>query len=458
MIKLNDNPEMQLPINDTDLPKLAHDVVKLFDTPLQRKMAQASVITITGALLPHVHFNYENGKHFPSLYSVIVLPPASGKGSTGKIEIVLKQINEEQLRLNKINRAKYKRDLRAYERAIREGQDATPPSEPNYPLLKIPGNITGAKFTQQLSENRDNMFALIFESEIDALTNMMGNGQYGKDNSMILRKAYHNESISIMRKGGDHFDIQSPKLAIVLTGTPSQLTGLFRSIQDGLFSRFLIIEGDVPLKWKNVQPCDACTAIETRLSIFAPVFYDFYKRFLDWEVEFKLTEEQWAKINQFGEQRLYASFEEGGEFATSVVKRHAVMIARIACILSMMRYFEQKAEDRIWHCNNVDFESAISIVSESYESSMKIFQDLNSTEPLNHKLEEFFERLPTRFRTKELAPLMTSMKIPDRTKHRYINWLVEAGKLVMLSKGNYEKHKVADMADGSYFSQSNSSK
>jgi hypothetical protein len=59
-------------------------------------MALASTVTIVGSLLPKIHFSYDNGKNHASLYTVIVLPPASGKGSTGKIEIVLRKIIEEQ--------------------------------------------------------------------------------------------------------------------------------------------------------------------------------------------------------------------------------------------------------------------------------------------------------------------------------------------------------------------------
>lgn len=420
MINSNANFNPVAPVPLLNLPYLASVVVQHFDTPLQRKMATASVLTIAGALLPKVHFNYDNSRNAPSMYLVVVLPPASGKGSTGKIEMVLKQIVEEQMRENKSKKAKFKRELKAFERALREGQDVIAPVEPSYPLLKIPGNTTSAKLTEQLSQNNGEMFALIFESEIDALTNMMGNGMYGKDNSMILRKAYHNESISIMRRSGDHFDIQSPKLAIVLTGTPSQLSVLFRSIQDGLFSRFLVVEGDVPLVWKNVQPCDTCSPIETRLIAAAPLFYSFYKKFSDREVEFKLAAEHWSKINEFGEQRLRSSFETGGEYATSVAKRHAVMIARTACILSMMRYHEADSEEQIWTCNDTDFETALTIVSESYESSMKIFQSLNKEQPINDQVEALFDRLPMRFKTRELAPIMSSLNISPRTLHRYL--------------------------------------
>jgi hypothetical protein len=453
MIKHNPNVEVQQEM--LDLPKMVQDVVKHFDTPLQRKMALASTLTIVGSLMPQVYFNYENGRHYPSLYTVIVLPPASGKGSTGKIEIVLWRVNEAQLLDVKRLKAQYKRQMREYERAIRDGQEAEIPVKPKYPLLKIPGNITSSKFIEQLQENDEKMFALIFESEIDALTNMMGNSQFGKDNSMVLRKAYHNESISLMRKNGDHYDIQSPKLSIVLTGTPSQLSGLFSSIEDGLFSRFLIVNADVPMVWKNVQPCDTCDPIEVKLGKLSYQFFSFYEKMKDQKVEFKMTDVQWSRINQFGEERLKTSFEDGGEYATSIAKRHAVMLARIACILSMVRYCEAGSLDTVWYCEDRDFATALSIVTESFESSMNVFHILKEKKSAKKgtRIEEFFEHLPMRFKRKELAPIMKTLGISERNMDRFLSELLDSKQLRSPSKGYYEKHMMAEMADGKNYSQ-----
>jgi hypothetical protein len=440
-------------IDVLQLPQMVGDVIRNFDTPLQQKMALASTVTIIGSLLPKIHFSYENGKNHSSLYTVIVLPPASGKGSTGKIEIVLRKIIEEQHKEIKRVKANYKREMRQYDREVRENPNAKPPDKPSYPLLKIPGNITSAKFIEQLAENNGEMFALIFETEIDGITNMMGSAQFGKDNSMILRKAYHNESVSIMRKSGDHYEISSPKLSIVLTGTPSQLNGLFQSVEDGLYSRFLIVNGSVPLLWKDVQPCDSCTPIEVKLERLADDFHAFYLKMKDLELEFKLTDEQWRRINDFGENRLKTSFDIGGEYATSVAKRHALMIARIACILSMMRYYTNGDSAGVFICEDRDFETALSMVTESFDCSMEIFLSLKKQKDKegDSKMMELFERMPTRFKTNELSPLVKSLRISDRTMYRHLEELVKIGKLTSPSKGYYEKNTMADMADGSNY-------
>ncbi len=440
------SPEIQL----LDLPKLVQDVIQHFDTPLQQKMALVSTITIAGSLMPNVSFNYQNGLQYPSLYTVIVLPPASGKGSTGKLEKVLKSVFTQQLQEIRLKKSVYEKEMREYNKALKKGLEAKLPVKPSYPLLKIPGNITSAKFIEQLADNDGRMFILIFESEIDALTNMMGNGQFGKDNSLILRKAYHNEPISLMRKGGDHFDIQVPKVSIVLTGTPSQLSKLFDSVEDGLFSRFLIVNADAPILWKDVQPCDTCVSLDVKLEALSHDFFSLYEKMKEKQIEFKLTDTQWNQINQFGEERLKSSLQEGGEYATSIAKRHAVMIARIACILSILRYSELDRQETIWYCEDKDFNTALSIVSESFECSMNVFETLKSQKKVEapSRIDEFFERLPTKFRRKELAPLTKSMRISERAMDRYLNELTKSEMLVSTSKGCYEKNSMADLADG----------
>lgn len=454
MINSNLNFNTEVPANQLDLPKIVQDVIQHFETPLQQKMALVSTITIAGSLMPNVSFNYQNGLQYPSLYTVIVLPPASGKGSTGKLEKVLKRIFTQQLQEIRRKKSLFDKEDKEYKKASRKRMEMKPPVKPNYPLLKIPGNITSAKFIEQLADNDGKMFVLIFESEIDALTNMMGNGQFGKDNSLILRKAYHNEPISLMRKGGDHFDIQVPKLSIVLTGTPSQLSKLFDSVEDGLFSRFLIVNADAPVLWKDVQPCDTCVSLDVKLEALSNDFFSLYEKMKEKQIEFKLTDAQWNQINQFGEERLKSSLQEGGEYATSIAKRHAVMIARIASILSILRYSELDRQETIWYCEDRDFNTALSIVSESYECSMNVFETLKNKKKSDapSRIDEFFERLPTKFRRKEVVSLIKLMGISERAMDRYLNELTKSEKLVSSAKGCYEKNSVADLADGGFFS------
>jgi hypothetical protein len=69
---------------------------------------------------------------------------------------------------------------------------------------------------------------LIFENEADALSNMLKQ-DYGNF-SDILRNSFQHETVSISRASDDrYFEIKSPQLSIVLSGTPNQVMPLIQS-------------------------------------------------------------------------------------------------------------------------------------------------------------------------------------------------------------------------------------
>lgn len=422
------------------LPEVFQFVVNEFETATEKTMALYGLTGLTSALLPNVWVNYADAKNYLQTMSLIAFPPGSGKGKLALLVNLIRGIVKEQIDENKILRANYNKQMRLYEKSLKTSTPLELPEKPVYPLLLIPGNITSSKLTEQLNENNGKMAVLIFETEIDALSNMMGNSQFGKDTSMMLRKVFHSEGISLMRKGGDHYDIQTPKLSIVLTGTHSQLPTLFNTNKDGLISRFLVVMGDAPIIWKDVQPCETCEPANTHFDKISSVFYSLYKYFITRNVEFKLIQKHWDVINDFGEKRLRESFEEAGENATSIAKRHALMIARIAGILSMVRYFEEKSVEDVYYCNDNDFHSALWMAEESYECSIRMLEILPGEKNNDGDgLEEFFNMLPSIFQKRELSPLQTSLRISDSSISRNLKKLVATRRLKVIKKGFYEK-------------------
>ena len=430
------------------LPATLHSVLEEFETPTEKQMALYAVTGLTSALMPHVWVNYADAKNYLPVMVLISFPPGSGKGKLALLVNLIRGIVKEQMEENRQLRARYKRQEKSYEKSLKTGNPLEMPDKPPYRLLLVPGNITSAKLTEQLSENDGDMVLLIFESEIDALSNMMGNPQFGKDTSMMLRKVFHSETISLMRKGGDHYDISAPKLAIVITGTHSQLPSLFNTNKDGLISRFLVVMGDAPLIWKDVQPCDTCEPANTHFDGLATKFSELYWYFKDRTVEFKLMQEHWDVINEFGENRLKESFEEAGENATSIAKRHALMIARIAGILSMVRYFEAQSTSEVHYCDDIDFDTALWMAKESYECSLRMLESLPGEKSAgDDRSEEFFGMLPSFFQRRELSPIEKSLKISDSTVNRLLKKLVGSGRLVTPKKGFYKKVDLTDLTD-----------
>ena len=77
-----------------------------------------------------------------------------------------------------------------------------------------------------------------FESEADTLGVMMDKEWANFSDS--LRKAFHHETISYLRKtNNEHIQIENPRLSILLSGTKSQLHKLIPDVENGLLSRFI---------------------------------------------------------------------------------------------------------------------------------------------------------------------------------------------------------------------------
>lgn len=431
------------------MPDILRSTINLMETPQEKYMSLYAITAISGSLMPHVWCNYDGKVNHPALMLLVSFPPAAGKGKLALLPLVLNKINEE-LRVNNNKLIKqYKMDVREYEKNKKSGNATHPPEKPRIKLLLVPANTTSSKLTEQLAENNGEMMALLFETETDALTNMMGN-KFGGDNSMIFRKVFHHEQISQMRKNNnEHLEVINPKMAIVITGTPSQIPKLFHSNQDGLLSRFLNISGTASVVWKDVQPCDSCLPLNVLFEAKAPEYYKLYTFFKDRKLEVKFTTDQWKLLNQTGAKHLEHSNLEGGENATSIAKRHGNMTVRIASILSAIRCFESDFSGDVIVCSDNDFQIASWMVEQSYESSIELFKALpGEISEQDERMEEVYDMLPIKFKIKELTPLYKSLGISKRTLERIVEKLKKAGRLSSFKKGEYEKHNVAQVTDG----------
>jgi hypothetical protein len=94
---------------------------------------------------------------------------------------------------------------------------------------------------------------IICETEADTMSSTKK--QDWGDYSSIMRAAFHHEKISVSRKTNNEFiEVNEPRLAITLTGTPAQAPKLIASAEDGLFSRFLFYAYKNEIEWQDPSP------------------------------------------------------------------------------------------------------------------------------------------------------------------------------------------------------------
>ena len=85
----------------------------------------------------------------------------------------------------------------------------------------------------------DNGNLLLFETEGDTVVYTF-NSDFG-NYSDSFRKAFAHEYFGYLRRGddGEEKEIETPRLATVLSGTPEQVKSLIKDAENGLLSRFL---------------------------------------------------------------------------------------------------------------------------------------------------------------------------------------------------------------------------
>ncbi len=430
--------QLSLEIVISRLPKTLKDCINEFKTEEQRLIALSAITALAGSLMPDVQIRYADKIEYPFLYLLISMPPASGKGSLNLLHKLIEGINVKMRMENEDAMMAYKREVKAIEDL--KDKSIPLPKAPRQPLHLIPGNTTSSKLNEQLAENDGIIGSLILETETDGLTMMLSN-KMGEANSVLFRKAFHHEFDSQLRKRkGEHLIISRPKLSIIVSGTPVHIKGLFKGNEDGLFSRFMIVSGNSPLEWMDVRPTKGEVSLDEKFKGYGKNYTALFDHFKDRRLEVMFSEFQWDKINSIGEDYMLQAVEEAGEYASSIGKRHAGMICRVAAIFTAIRHFESDSTSETLYCSGGDFESAIWLVDQSFNNSLAVFKTLKGKKSKGiSKKEDFFKKLPDSFSLSEVDCLMSDLKVKRRTASRYILQLREEGRLECIGYPRYRK-------------------
>ena len=210
-------------------------------------------LAVLSGCFPAVGGTYNTRRHWLNLFVFIIAPAASGKGTLGWARKLAHPWHKRLTDASKAARAEYDAELAVYKNAGKAKASLTPPPDapPAYKLLYLPGNTTAAALATALAENDGR--GIMCETETDTLSGALG-ADFGNF-SDVLRKAFHHEPVSLLRKTDrQHLDLERPALSIALTGTPGQLPRLMPTAEDGLVSRFLFYTFEQTAVWQDVGP------------------------------------------------------------------------------------------------------------------------------------------------------------------------------------------------------------
>lgn len=434
------------------LPGILEDTSVLGKTLTEKDMLLLASITILSGAFPEVYAIYDNSKVFANLFTFLVANAASGKGRTTSCLKLVNLIEQEVRDANKQEMDDYQQELADIRAMGRKASGMPLPKEPPYRSLLIPANCSSTAIYQALHDNHDQ--GITFETEADSLANTL-KSDYGNF-SDGLRKGFHHEDITYRRrKENEHVEIHNPKWTVYLTGTPGQVTNLIPSAENGLFSRFLFMKVDIPAKWHNVFSKSTRT-IDEEMEAIGKRVYGIHLLLKNKQggIEFKLTEEQQAKFNDFF-NKLVEEYKDmlGRDFVANIY-RMGLSAYRIAMILSITRLEDATSLPECIICKDEDLECALIIADTLMQHAARIFSTLLPNKEggdvmgikLSPKSEKLFAALPASFNRQMVLAAAQKLGIAKRTAEKYVGEYVSRYNLCKrVDNGKYEKVNLAEI-------------
>ena len=432
------------------LPKTLKESCDQFLNKRERDVYLTGAISMLSGLLDKISGTYSQQTVYPNLYYFCIAPPASGKGSLVYVKILGQEIHNKLVKESKERLNKYKDKLAEYKKQVKEGNLQTitlekEPIKPNHKTLFIPANSSSAAVISHLEQNEG--VGIICETEADSMGNMFKQDWGGY--SDLLRKSYHHESVSYSRKmAGEYYDIEKPKLSMILAGTPSQITNIVNSVEDGLFSRIIFYVFMEELVWRDVSPKRGgnLSRFFEEYSKKIDTIVDYYNKRI---IEFELSDLQWARLNSDFANELSKSKLVNNENFPSVIKRHGLMVFRIAMILTAVRAFDETSKETTLICQDVDFRIALNLVSTYLKHAQIVFQIVDKAKPEeaadSFNAMNLYDNLPKNdlFERRNAVNIGESLGFCNSSVDKYLKKLLKKGLIEQRKKyGPYSKKKI----------------
>lgn len=412
-----------------NLPDFLKDLTIPFEGR-ERDIVLLSSIGVISACLPKVFGTYDRDKYYSHLFILIIAPPASGKGVMKKSK---KLIDEIHTYTKSVSQAEI--DVCVEET---KNDKSSKGKCPELIIKILPGNVSSSKVYKHIQNSEHGL--LMFESEADTVSTMLK--QDWGNFSDVLRKAFHHETISISRQTDDtFFEVPSPKLSLVISGTPDQVKPLIQSKENGLFSRFLFYYFNESIGWRDPSPNSNHIDYSQLFSDAGHHMLLLYKKLIEDkdEVEIKLNNVQWQKFNETMGYVVDAYIESNNQDVLPILKRHGLMLFRICMILTMIRHVDYEILEDSIECNDEDFETALAIIKFSVDQAINVSNLLSTTTNLTVKETLFLKRLENDFKWSDAVNLCEQIGISQRTAANFLKKMINLKILIKVSNGNYKK-------------------
>ena len=398
------------------LPTLLAEALSVSPAGETRDMLLLSLLTNCAYALPAMRMLHGRPHHTysPELLTMIVAPAASGKGIMNYGRLLLQAI---------------------------EGQ--------NGKQVYIPANSSASALLKMMDEY--NGRGIVFATEMDTLTQTLraAYGQFGD----IVRCIFEHETVSQLRRQNNEFiEIRSPRIAMLLSGTPNQVSPLLRNRENGLMSRFACYVVNNRMDFDDhVWDVEEEGNIPHESMLYDRLATELGDRYL-WmetaghECYFYLTNTQLKTIKRMFRSEYDTYSQEFGDLFDASLKRMPVIMKRIGMILAGLRLDMTKPLPERVVCSEEDFQTMLLIGHKLLMHAAMVFQmmpELKAT-PVgeiggNMLQRQFFQMLPTDFTKQDAVKQAEVLGVALSTMERWITKSVQTAHIERLTTGLYRK-------------------
>lgn len=433
------------------LPQFLKDCVQYASDPRERDITLLGSLNCCSALFPSVSFFYKNALYSSHFYHALVANAAAGKGVVAFILSLLDATQEYYDRQRRDQKKAFEKAQMAWEaevhQALREHRSPDSdkkPEEPKAKYLKTSSTTSKSRLLEQLATNGE-LGCHMSSTEINTLISSLAQ-DYGKYEDILCKAAHHEEISQSYKIDGDPIVVPRPHLALIMSGTPEQFTGFFRSHENGLYSRFLIYTRQLNPHWETCAPGEGRVDLREHFHTLGKKLFEMHKLLLESPTLVTFTPGQWERHTQQFGVWLKSALVEGKEFPTSIVFRHGLLAMRLASILTIFRKWDDYRYAKEYCCTDADFDTAMQIIATVIEHSLLLGTSLPDTghPPVAmrkfHQFEDVLKKLPRIFSYIDFINAAKELGISVSTAKRYLRKAVEQ-ELVVKQKDKYRKRR-----------------
>ncbi|UKY87386.1 DUF3987 domain-containing protein [Elizabethkingia anophelis] len=435
MVNSSNNPYIPEKVYK-NLPEILKEVADNF-SGREKDIVLTSTLAALGCAIPNVYGMYGGNEVFPQLYVAIIAPPASGKGSMMKSQLIIQKIHNVIVG-KEANWGEFQSDEVTSETKEESDKKEKKTDKPDYKLKIVPANISSAQLLYYMNKVNDGM--LMIESEADTLGIMIKQdwGNY----SDILRKAFHHEPVSLSRKGDDtYIVVEKPKLSLAISGTPLQLKPIINQSENGLLSRFIVYTFSEISSFKNVFSNEG-KGINNNLNKIAEKVLDIYNKLKQRQssLEFELTPNQIERFLKYFEDKHNTSVRNEPEGFISNIHRLGLIFFRVAMIIAVYR-----APDTLYNANklyisNKDFILCIRLLNIYFEHSLFNFREIDIYGNISENELKLLNSLPDEFTTENVINKAEELGYSKRSIHYKLSNWKKSRIINKIKNGKYQKN------------------